>query len=145
MVVYLIENTKENDKPYVGSSHDFVSRTKDHLFLGRKYGKGDDGTLYGDIKKYGVRNFRLSILDRSATSPKEMLAIENSWMHKMNSLENGYNTYLNGTTSVPKYWTEHQKELARQKSLAQVKTIKWQAKWRWGMLKSRIRRFTNGV
>lgn len=83
--IYLIENLI-NNKKYVGQSKNILARWSGH----RYDSKTRDLPLYRAMRKYGIENFKFSILEECSIS--ELSAREDYWMNYYNCfLPNGYN------------------------------------------------------
>ena len=83
--IYLIENLI-NNKKYVGQSKNILARWSGH----RYDSKTRDLPLYRAMRKYGIENFKFSILEECSIS--ELSVKEDYWMNYYNCfLPNGYN------------------------------------------------------
>ena len=90
--IYKITN-KNNNKIYIGSSKDIFNRWCTHL---HSFLEGNSNSKFKkDINKYGF-NFNdfsfevLKVIDES-TEKRELLDIEQSFIEKFDSINNGYN------------------------------------------------------
>jgi group I intron endonuclease len=97
--VYLIEN-RLNSKKYVGiTKHSIESRFKEHIRNSR--GPNLEGRrLYQSMKKHGVENFDVSLLETCA--PEHVYELEQKWIrhYNSNSYEFGYNMTAGGEGCV---------------------------------------------
>ena len=94
-VIYMWRN-KVNDKLYIGQARDFRRRTKDH-----KRGSFNENLKYDynvplhkAIRKYGVENFEVCILEKDLDKYEEMNQKEIYYIEKYDTLSNkgkGYN------------------------------------------------------
>lgn len=83
--IYLIENLI-NGKKYVGQSKNVLARWSGH----KCDSKNRDLPLYRAMRKYGLENFKFSILEECSIS--ELASREDYWMNYYDSfLPNGYN------------------------------------------------------
>jgi len=98
MGIYKIENLA-NKKIFIGSSLNIPARFNRHKSE-LKFGSEGIKELLEDYKKYGEDNFEFSIVEvlkpkegSSYRYKKELLAMENFWLEKLQPFEkNGYNT-----------------------------------------------------
>jgi group I intron endonuclease len=97
--VYLIEN-QLNNKKYVGiTKHSIESRFNDHI----RNSKGlnlERRRLYHSMKKYGVENFTVSLLE--TCDPENIYDSEQKWIkhYNSNSYKFGYNMTAGGEGCV---------------------------------------------
>lgn len=95
--IYLIEN-KINGKGYVGLSVNIQRRWWDHRSKSMTSNKKEDldKPLYKAMRKYGLENFKLTILEEC---PEEKLKErEIFWIEKLDTYRKGYNATLGGDT-----------------------------------------------
>lgn len=86
--IYLIENII-NHRKYVGQSINISKRWKIHLDRYNRAGKEYDKVLYKAFRKYGIENFKFSIIEEC---PQEKLnERELYWIRYYNAFHNGYN------------------------------------------------------
>jgi len=89
--IYLIEN-KINGKKYVGCTiYTIEHRFQEHI---KAINKFPNRPLYRAMKKYGIDNFSISILeecDESLLTEREV-----HWIEELNTYKNGYNATLGG-------------------------------------------------
>lgn len=80
-----------NNKVYVGQTTETLERRfKRHI----GYNKNDNDTkFYRAIRKYGAENFKIELLEE-ANSRKHLDELEEYWIKKLDSINNGYNTAL---------------------------------------------------
>lgn len=91
-VVYRITN-RINEKVYVGCTSELDKRTKSHF---EDLAKTKNRPLYVDMRKFGVDNFDLEVL-QSYKTRKLMLEGEIEWIAKLNSMvPYGYNLTQGG-------------------------------------------------
>lgn len=88
MYIYKITNLI-NGKLYIGQTTKsiekrFVRHINDAL-------NGLDTHFAKAIRKYGKDNFKIELLDDSAKDQEELNQLENYYIHKYNTLQNGYN------------------------------------------------------
>ena len=93
MIVYKIQN-KINEKIYIGiTTRKLNRRIYDHIFKSRQ---PNIGGIAGAIKKYGIQNFDIIIIDVAYTHD-ELNEKEVYYIKKYNSMApNGYNLYTGG-------------------------------------------------
>lgn len=102
--IYAITNIK-NNKKYVGKSTNIQKRWYDHRSKALHPRKKDEYNklLYQDIRKFGLENFYIEILEECE---KESLnEREVYWIQKLDSFNNGYNNDFGG--ELPCYTKEH--------------------------------------
>lgn len=89
--IYIIKNLI-NNKVYIGQSRDIYRRWRQHKHLAKSY-KGNKNYLYNSMQKYGIENFKFSILKECKV--EELNEMEIYYIKKYKSLisENGYNIY----------------------------------------------------
>lgn len=89
--IYLIEN-KVNGKKYVGCTiYSIQHRFQEHI---KTISKCLNRPLYRAMKKYGVQNFSIALLencDEAILSEREIY-----WIEKLDTYKNGYNATLGG-------------------------------------------------
>lgn len=89
--IYLIEN-KVNGKKYVGCTiYSIQHRFQEHI---KTISKCLNRPLYQAMKKYGVQNFSIALLencDEAILSEREIY-----WIEKLDTYKNGYNATLGG-------------------------------------------------
>lgn len=92
-IVYCIEN-KINGKKYIGqTTQKLHDRIKSH-YSSVKTKKRKCVFIQNAMKKYGIDNFIITILNDSATSQLELNRLENSYIRSNNTLfPNGYNAH----------------------------------------------------
>lgn len=87
-IIYRIYNTK-NNKSYIGKSHDSFNI---------RYRNGIQNThnkdLKDDIKLYGKESFEIEILHYDVTDEKELDRLEEEYIKKYDSINNGYNIII---------------------------------------------------
>lgn len=83
-IIYIVTNDV-NDKVYIGQT----TNTLENRFAGHCSCKGS--SLYQPIKEIGREHFKISVLDDSATNLDELLKLEQHYVEKYDSIENGYN------------------------------------------------------
>ncbi len=93
--IYLITN-KINGKGYVGLSVNIQQRWWDHRYHSIHSTKKEDvdKVLYKAIKKYGLENFELTILEECRK--EELKQKEMFWINKLDTYRKGYNATLGG-------------------------------------------------
>lgn len=91
--IYKIEN-KINGKVYIGQSVDIERRWNEHKSrsLSKKHDKDYNMKIYKAIRKYGLNNFKLSIIEEC--SEDKLRDKEIYWINYYNSMDSnfGYNT-----------------------------------------------------
>lgn len=111
--VYLITNNL-NNKVYIGQSKDIERRWSDHISLGKTTSKSTSVAnkypLYRSMKKYGVENFSLTILEE-VEDYNQLDSIENKYIEKYNSITNGYNQRITSSSGYSKEYTISKREL----------------------------------
>lgn len=107
MIVYKIENLV-NGKVYIGQTiqknpkarwYEHTSRVKN----------GSRHPLYDSIRKYGLDNFSWEVIDK-AESLESLNALEQHYVEKYNSINNGYNIREAGNNK-----THNQKSILKMK------------------------------
>lgn len=83
-IIYIVTNDV-NNKVYIGQTTNSIK----NRFIGHCYCKSS--SLYQPIKEIGKEHFKISILDDSATNLDELLKLEQYYVQKYDSIENGYN------------------------------------------------------
>lgn len=91
--IYKIEN-KINGKVYIGQTKNPRKRWHDHKACGKNGSRKQRNKMYDDMKKYGVDNFRFSIIEECETL--SMGDRETYWIMKYDAQnpDNGYNIIL---------------------------------------------------
>lgn len=89
--IYKITNLETNEI-YVGSSVNIERRWGDHKTrMKKKEGKEYNKELYVALRKYGIENFSIEIIEEC---PKELfIEKESFWIKKLDTINNGYNGY----------------------------------------------------
>ena len=98
--IYMWKN-KVNEKLYIGQAKDFRKRTREH-----KYGTFNENQKYNynlplhrAIRKYGIENFEICILEKNLNDYNEMNQKEVYYIEKFDTLANnkkGYNVASGG-------------------------------------------------
>lgn len=110
MIVYIIENTK-NNKKYVGQTKNMKNRKILHK---SKIGK-TNLPLYNAMKKYGWRNFDFQIIYNS-DDINDILEKETFFIKKYNTLHpNGYNMTIGGEGCCPSEETRKKMSISAKK------------------------------
>lgn len=104
--VYLIKNIKTN-KVYVGSSINLKKRIISHYNLLMK-GKHINNKLQNTWNKYGSENFKVIIIEENLNS-KNLIAEEQYYIDKFDSVKHGYNLLPIAGSSVGNKWTDDAK------------------------------------
>ena len=92
MKVYQIVN-KINNKVYIG----ITTRSLKERFNQHKYSRYSMDTKFSRaLKKYGIENFEIQLIEDEITSLKELYEKEKYYISKYNSYNNGYNSTLGG-------------------------------------------------
>lgn len=100
-VVYQIENIV-NGKKYIGSTHDYEHRKKNHLYYLRN-NKHTSSKMQKDWDVHGEDNFTFSILENCDNlSREETYIIEEKYIEELNVCKEGYNTHPKVTTVTMK-------------------------------------------
>ncbi len=87
-IVYMIKNII-NNKVYIGKTE---KRFIDRYWAGRWWKYPANTYLKNSVNKYGLENFKISILAYSISDKKELINIESNFIKQYNSLyPNGYN------------------------------------------------------
>ena len=92
--IYKIENMI-NNKVYIGCSNDIERRWNDHRT--RAFSEGDreyNKTLYRAFRKYGLDNFKFSII--CECSKEDIKEKEIAFIELYDSYNNGYNETIGG-------------------------------------------------
>lgn len=96
--IYKIENI-ENGMVYVGKTrNEFEKRVKSHF--NQAFKEKNFSLFYEDIRKYGVKGFKASIIEtiyreNQQTFETEMNQREQYYIDYYDSINNGYNTFYN--------------------------------------------------
>ena len=92
-VIYKIQN-KVNGRCYIGQTRQgLVQRKREHL---NRFHRGDrDHRIYLAFKKYGLDNFTWEVISQT-TDYKLLDVLEQFFVEKYNSFENGYNCSAGG-------------------------------------------------
>ena len=97
--IYLIKN-KINNKIYIGQAVNYDRRIKEHQ---RRYtdetAKSQKSYLYRAMRKYGIENFDFSVLQECSIG--ELDNLEQFYIAKYDSLNNGYNMTIGGQNDQP--------------------------------------------
>lgn len=97
--IYLIKN-KINNKVYIGQAVNYNRRIKEHKSrYNNKTEKTERNFLYRAMRKYGIENFDFSILQECPVS--ELNNLEQFYITKYDSLNNGYNMTAGGQNDQP--------------------------------------------
>lgn len=123
--IYCIKNTI-NGKCYIGQAVKLQKRLKAHWknFNSENY---EHIVIYKAIKKYGIENFELIILEKindalSYETKCRLDELEKFYIQKYDSYNNGYNSTLGGDGGVLGYkHTEETKEHLREIAIAKAK------------------------
>lgn len=93
--IYQIINI-ENQKSYIGFASNFYNRMKRHFddFHQIKYPKIQNSKFYRAIRKYGIENFVVKILERPLV--QDLPEREKYWIKFFNTCDNGYNMTKGG-------------------------------------------------
>lgn len=98
--IYKITNLI-NNKCYIGQAKDIYERYFNH----HQYDyKRLDYQIYQAMRKYGIENFSIEVLELCA--PSELNNKEIYWIEKFDSFHHGYNMTLGGTFLSPKVLTK---------------------------------------
>ena len=89
--VYKITN-KRNGKVYIGQSSDVIKRWNGHIYSTKnKKLQSYDYPLYKEIRKYGIDNFEVRLIEE-IENKEDMILAEQKYIDKYNSImPNGYN------------------------------------------------------
>ena len=112
MYVYKIVN-KINGKIYVGQTTEKLNqRFSRHM----GYQKDDKDTkFYRAVRKYGKSNFYIELIEEVKTL-EELNTREEYWIRKLDTVENGYNSYYGGYSSGGDTLSNHPR-------LKEIKTV----------------------
>lgn len=118
--IYMISNDK-NDKVYIGqTTKSIYERFNEHC----SYSFSEIGKA---IQSIGNEHFTVSLLDDTASNLDELAELEEFYIKKYNSIENGYNSRpackSNGKVSIPKtrYTTTIDSELLEKIKIQAIK------------------------
>jgi len=107
-IVYMFTNII-NDKKYIGITTKILEeRYKNHI-----WNINDGGYFHNAIKKYGIENFTLEIIDK-ACSVNELKEKEKYWIKFYNTRKQGYNLTDGGDGAWGYKHTEETKEYLRE-------------------------------
>ncbi len=111
--IYQIINIK-NKKSYIGFTNDFEKRMKRHFddFNKIEYLKIRNSKFYRAIRKYGVNNFVIRIIEQPLI--KDLSRQEKYWIKFFNTCHNGYNM-TNGGNGGDLFTNNPNKEFIREK------------------------------
>jgi group I intron endonuclease len=91
-IIYKIIN-KINNKVYIGCTTKTIEkRYKSHLY--RCFKKNYDSRLYNSMRKYGIENFEIELLEECDID--SIYEIEKIYIQKFDSYKNGLNSTLGG-------------------------------------------------
>lgn len=100
--IYIIKN-KITNQCYVGQSVNIEARWRRHKQNLKQKNYADYNKLYPAMDKYGIDNFELSVVEfLPGASRSTMLAKEEEWIEKLDSINNGYNRVNKG--NYVSYW-----------------------------------------
>ena len=99
-----------NNKVYIGQTVNQKRRYREFICIDRYYTSNDSSNLTKIDKariKYGINNFNYQILEEIQTEDREELLnrlneLEEYYINKYNSIENGYNTLKGGSSYIHK-------------------------------------------
>ena len=112
IIIYSITNLI-NNKRYIGISQNYEDRKRVHLWA-LKNNKHKNEKLQNSVNKYGLDNFKFEILKKVETDNRiEALKIENYYIKKYDSYNNGYNKSLGFEGSTLLKISEETKEKHR--------------------------------
>lgn len=103
--IYKITNLL-NDQCYIGKTHNIGNRVSQYIWMGINKDKSihnrKDIRIIKAIRKYGIDNFRIEIIDTCETD-EESVCKEKKYIHDFKSIDNGYNfndssTYQNSNS-----------------------------------------------
>ena len=121
MIIYLIHN-KVNKKNYVGQT----VKTFNKRYVGTGVGAErvfgyTNSKLQEDLEKYGVDNFKVTLLEQNVPDVETLNELEKYYIKKYNGVTKGYNTLVGGNN----YDKDKFYELRRQvkKLYLELKTI----------------------
>lgn len=120
--IYQIINL-ENQKSYIGFASNFYNRMKRHFddFHRIEYPKIQNSKFYRAIRKYGVENFVVKILEQPLV--QDLPEREKYWINFFNTCNNGYNM-TNGGNGGDLFTNNPNKEIIRKKYSLAKKGIK---------------------
>lgn len=111
--IYLIRNNV-NNKVYIGQSKDIEKRWSDHLSLGKTSSKSKSANnnypLYRAMKKYGVENFSITILEET-DDYSQLDSIENKYIEEYGAITDGYNQRITSSSGYSKEYTINKREV----------------------------------
>lgn len=87
--IYKITNSI-NNKVYIGQSNNPIRRYKEHI---TEAAKTDTVGLYAAMRKYGINNFKIEIIEGPVNNYNER---EIYWIKQYDSFNNGYNLTMGG-------------------------------------------------
>ena len=112
--IYLIENLL-NHKKYVGQSNNPNRRFIEHKNHQNNY------PIHNAIQKYGVNNFKLTILEKNVENYNER---EQYWIQYYNTLvPNGYNLTIGGEDAPIRCGTDNPKTSHSEKEIQEIKKL----------------------
>ena len=93
--IYVIKNLI-NSKSYVGkTTYSVDKRWKEHCYDYKKTDINQHRPLYNAMQKYGIENFKISILEDDILE-EHLDSREQFWISKLDTYYNGYNATLGG-------------------------------------------------
>lgn len=93
--IYCITNIK-NNKKYIGYTKDLKTRWYKHQFHGNR-GDGSCTQLYKSMKKHGIDNFKIEIIEDNIQTEIEAKNREIFFINEYNTFVSGYNATIGGT------------------------------------------------
>jgi group I intron endonuclease len=111
--IYIIEN-RINGKVYVGKANDVKRRWEKHRAAARE---GSDGLLYRAMRKHGVENFQIRVIDEADDESYVLNTLEPMWISRLR--DEGVELYnlTNGGDGIP--GLVHSEETKRKMSESQ--------------------------
>lgn len=117
--IYKITNLL-NGKIYIGQSKDIYNRYHQHHKYEYKNENRSNFHLYQAIKKYGLNNFSIEVIELCPQD--ELNEKEIYWIKYYNSFEQGYNMTLGGSSLSPKIHSE-ETEIKRQQTREKTQSL----------------------
>jgi group I intron endonuclease len=95
--IYIIEN-KINGKAYIGKANDIKRRWGKHRDAARD---GSDGLLYRAMRKHGIENFQIRVIDEADDESYVLNTLEPMWISRLRNEGVELYNLTNGGDGIP--------------------------------------------